>query len=128
MTVSKRLPRYILTDRHRPPTFMGKSRKPRALTTTLLCLLPCELRRIYCRSWKYSCNIRSEFCVSLRDTVTYFQLEAYNKENTKILKKIHMITLGKLLPEICVLLRFGNYLRCTETILVSWVPGRFLGV
>ena len=49
-------------------------------------------------------------------------------ENTKILKKIHMIALGKLLPEIYVLLRSGNYLRHTETFLVSWVPDRFLGV
>ena len=33
-----------------------------------------------------------------------------------------MIALGKLLSEIYVLLRSGNYLRRTETFLVSWVP------
>ena len=39
-----------------------------------------------------------------------------------------MIALGKLLSEIYVLLRSGNYLRRTEAFLVSWVPDRFLGV
>ena len=61
-------------------------------------------------------------CHFLRGEISKFRPEAYTKENTKMIKKIHMMALGKLLPEIYVLLRSGNYLRRTETILVSWVP------
>ena len=55
----------------------------------------------------------------LRADVCKYRPEACNKENIKILKKIHKVALGELLTEIYFLLRSDNCFRRTEVIFVS---------
>ena len=55
----------------------------------------------------------------LRADVCKYRPEAYNKENIKILKKIHKVALGELLTEIYFLLRSDNCFRRTEVVFVS---------
>ena len=56
---------------------------------------------------------------TLRADVCKYRPEAYNKENIKILKKIHKVALGELLTEIYFLLRSDNCFRRTEVVFVS---------
>ena len=49
-----------------------------------------------------------EYIVTLRADVCKYRPEACNKENIKILKKIHKVALGELLTEIYFLLRSDN--------------------
>ena len=55
----------------------------------------------------------------LRADVCKYRPEARNKENIKILKKIHKVALGELLTEIYFLLRSDNCFRRTEVVFVS---------
>ena len=55
----------------------------------------------------------------LRADVCKYRPKACNKENIKILKKIHKVALGELLTEIYFLLRSDNCFRRTEVVFVS---------